>query len=111
MKHIVSAFSMLAVLILNLMVGTVLLSVSAKAAEAKEYKAEVVAEIENSNFNPHVIADCIRRASERGYELTVNRSIYDERTGDGAAEVLLEYGYELPLFGIAEKKVTRGIAR
>lgn len=111
MKHIVSVFSTLIILVLNLMMSVMILSVSAKTAAAKEYKAAVVAEIENSNFNPKVIAGCIREASDLGYTLKVTPCVYDEIKDSRTAEVVLEYGYEIPLFGISDTKVTRGIAR
>ena len=41
-------------------------SVSGQIAAAKEYKADVIAEIENSNFNPSVIAACTSQADEVG---------------------------------------------
>lgn len=111
MKHIISAFSTLLVLVLNLLLITMILTVSVKTAAAKEYKAAVVAEIENSNFNPKVISGCIKQAADSGYTLEVNRCVYDERNDICTAEVLLGYTYEIPLFGICESKITRGIAR
>ena len=111
MKHIVSAFSTLIILVLNLLMSMMLLTVSAKTAAAKEYKAAVVAEIENSNFNPRVIAGCIEAAADLGYTLEVKRCVYDEKSDVCTAEVLLGYTYEIPLFGISDTKITRGIAR
>ena len=55
MKYIVEIFSGLFMLIWNLCLCVSMLGVSSETAEAKEYKAAVVAEIENSNFNPNVI--------------------------------------------------------
>lgn len=111
MKHIISAFSMLLVLTLNLLICIMMFTVTAKTAAAKEYKAAVIAEIENSNFNPGVIAGCIDEAAKQGYTLDVNCCVYDERKQLCAAEILLAYTYEIPLFGISDTKITRGIAR
>lgn len=80
-------------------------------AEAKEYKAQVIAEIENSNFNPNVIAACVTQAEAVGYNLSVTNCTYDENYDIKTAEVVLSYQYNLPLFGISETKMTRGIAR
>ena len=79
--------------------------------EAKEFKAAVVAEIEDSNFNRNVIEGCVIEAQKAGYEMQVTNCVYDEEQNLRMAEVLITYTYEIPLFGIAEKKVTRGIAR
>lgn len=110
MKHVIEGFFVLFVLILHLFLAAEVLGVTAKAAEAKEYKAAVVAELENSNFNPNVITACIKAAKEQGYELQIEVCEYEEE-GRQIAEVLLTYDYEMPLFGVAGQKVTRGIAR
>lgn len=111
MKHIIGAFGIVMVLMLNLFICITVSNASAAAAEAKEFKADVVAEIENSNFNAKVIEHCISQAKKAGYQLEVINCMYDERSDIQAAEVVLTYQYALPLFGIAEKKTTRGIAR
>lgn len=111
MKHIIGAFSALVVLVMNLLLCITVLSVSADVAAAREYKAAVVAEIENSNFNPHVIEVCKQQALEQGYSLTVSTAVYDEDRDIQTAEILLSYTYELPLFGISDTKTIRGTAR
>lgn len=111
MKHIIEGFSVLFVLMLNLCVTVGILSVTARIAEAKEYKAAVVAEVENSNFNPRVIAACIEDAKARGYSLEVIACGYEEDAKRQMAEVCLTYDYELPLLGVSGQRVTRGIAR
>lgn len=111
MKHIISAFGVLFALVLALFMCASVASESGQVAAAKEYKADVIAQIENSNFNPNVIADCIRQASDAGYQLEVNSCTYDENSDIQTAEVILTYQCEMPLFGISESKTTRGIAR
>lgn len=111
MKYIVEAFSILMVLMLNLFLGLTVISVSADVAVAKEYKAMVVAEIENSDFNPNVIAACEEQAALQGYSLEITPCVYDERCDRRIAEIRLTYNYELPLLGVSQQRVTRGIAR
>lgn len=111
MKYIIEAFSILMVLLLNLAVCVAVLSVSADVAAAKEYKADVIAEIENSNFNPNVIAACQGQAVQDGYSLEVTPCVYDADYDRCIAEVRLTYDYEIPLLGITQRRVTRGIAR
>lgn len=111
MKHMIGAFGTLIILVINILICIAVITVSGYVAEAKEYKAAVVAEIENSNFNPNVIDSCIRQAGERGYHLQVQSSIYDADYDIRTAEVILSYTYRMPLFGIEETKTTRGIAR
>lgn len=111
MKYIIEAFSILTVLMLNLFLCIAVLSVSADVAAAKEYKADVVAEIENSNFNPTVIAGCKEQAALQGYSLEVTPCVYEETRNRCIAEVRLTYAYEIPLLGISQQRITRGIAR
>ena len=111
MKHIIGAFGTLFVLMLNIFICVSICNVSGAVAEAKEYKAAVVAEIENSNFNPNVINACITQAQTAGYELQITSCTYDVDQNIQTAEVVLTYSYEMPLFGISEIKTTRGIAR
>lgn len=111
MKHIIEAFSILAVLVLNLCLCIGVLTVSADVAAAKEYKADVVAQIENSNFNPHVIEACRAQAAEQGYTLEVISEDYRGGGNKSAASVCLTYNYEIPLLGISKEQKTWGIAR
>lgn len=111
MKYIVEAFSILMVLMLNLFLCMTVISVSADVAAAKEYKAHVVAEIENSDFNPNVIAACKEQAELQGYSLEITPCEYDAGSGRRIAEVRLTYDYELPLLGVSQQRVTKGIAR
>lgn len=111
MKQIIGAFSMLFVLMLNIFICISIGTVSGDVAAAKEYKTDVIAEIENSNFNPNVIDSCILQAKEQGYTLQITNCVYDENSNIQTAEVILSYDYKIPLFGIKDTKMTGGIAR
>ena len=111
MKHIIGAFGTLVVLMMNIFICISVSNASSSAAEAKEFKAAVVAEIENSNFNRNVINACITQAENAGYSLQVTDCTYDRNNQIQTAEVILTYSYSLPLFGIEETVTTRGIAR
>lgn len=111
MEKIIAAFSTLLVLLLVILGSAAVMNTGADVAAAKEYKADVIAEIENSDFNPYVIAECIRQAQAAGYQLSVSGLTYDEDNNIQTAEVILAYSYEIPLFGISKTHETRGIAR
>ena len=111
MKHVIEGFSVMFVLVLNLFLCTGMLGAAAKVAAAKEYKAAVVSEVENSNFNPRVVEACIQEAKEHGYVLEITDCQYKENSGRAMAEVRLTYQYEIPILGVTEQKMTRGIAR
>lgn len=106
-----SAFGTLMVLALNIFICITVTNVCGTTAEAKEFKADVIAEIENSNFNPNVINGCMEQAKEAGYELQIISCLDDENRNIQTAQVILTYSYQMPLFGIFETKTTRGIAR
>lgn len=110
MRHIVSAFGTLLVLLINIGICIGAVTAGSQVAAAKEYKADVISEIENSNFNPHVIAACVRQAADAGYGLEVKNSAAAGSEVQ-TAEVILSYTYEFPVLGISQRKTTRGIAR
>lgn len=111
MKQIIEAFTTLFVLMLAMVSAVCIITVSGNVAAAKEYKADVIAEIEDSNFNPIVINGCISQAQAAGYTLEVRGCSYDAQNNINAAEVVLTYSYRMPVFGIEEIKTVRGIAR
>lgn len=111
MEKIITAFATLFVLLVAIFAGTGVMTVSSEVARAKEYKADVIAEIENSNFNQVVIDACIDQAKNAGYELEVLNTIYDADNNITTAEVILSYEYDIPIFGIHKTHETRGIAR
>ena len=97
MKYIIEVFSD-AGAGFNLLLCISMLGVSADVAAAKEFKATMIAEIENSDFNPYVIDGCKAQARTEGYELEVQSYTYggqsDRRIGD---QSLLRY--RIPLLG------------
>lgn len=110
-KHIVGVFGSFIVMMLNTFLCISVINASGAVAEAKEFKSDVVAEIENSNFNSNVINSCIVQAQTEGYKLQITNCIYDEQNSIKTAEVILTYKYEIPFLGIREERTTRGMAR
>ena len=111
MKHIIEAFSAVVCIALAAFVSMAILTAGSDVIAAKEYKADVIAEIENSNFNQEVIDACVAQAAAAGYQLTVRDCTYDPYNDINTAEVILTYRYELPLLGISVESSTRGVAR
>lgn len=111
MKHIVGTFSILIMMIFNIFLCISVINASGAVAEAKEFKADVIAEIENSNFNKNIIDACILQAESLGYRLQITNCTYDTQSAIQTAEVILSYKYEIPFLGILEERTTRGMAR
>ena len=76
-----------------------------------EWRDGDVSEIENSNFNPDVIAAVKSSAQASGYVLTVTPGTYDTARDITSAEVELTYTYKIPLLGVEQTRTTKGIAR
>ena len=111
MKHIIGIFGTFIVIMLNIFLCISVINASGAVAEAKEFKSDVIAEIENSNFNSNVIDGCINQAQLEGYKLQIINCVYDEQNSIRTAEVVLTYEYEIPFLGIREERTTRGMAR
>ena len=71
MKNIINAFTTLFFYLLCVFGAAALLTASAQTAAAKEYKADVITEIENSDFNTGVVQQCFLQSEEAGYQLKV----------------------------------------
>ena len=111
MRLIVEVFSGILILLLNVYTGLMLSVAELQVTAAENYKSSVVSEVENSNFNSHVIDGCIAEAAPAGYSLEVTACAYDEEHDIVTAEVALTYTYKIPLLGISETRTTRGVAR
>ena len=111
MKQIVEGFTAIIFLTLFAYAAIVIINAGSGAAAAKDYKADVIAEIENSNFNDNVIDACIAQADASGYKLQITNATFDQDNEIQTAEVILSYDYKMPLFGISVTKTTRGMAR
>lgn len=111
MKQIIGAFCTLFILAINVFVCAGVVTASVQTAAAKEYKADAIALIENSNFNPGVVDGCVKQAAAAGYDLRVTNCVYDTDSNIQTAEIVLEYKYSIPVLGLNGIKTTRGIAR
>ena len=101
MKYIIEVFSVMLVLVFNLLLCISMLGVSADVAAAKEFKAAMIAEIDG----------CKAQARTEGYELEVQSYTYGGQSDRRIAGINLYYRYRIPLLGVSQQRVTRGIAR
>ena len=103
MRQIIGAFGILFIMMANIFICTGLIGASGQVAAAKEYKSQVVAELENSNFNPGVIDACKKKAAEDGYELEISDCVYDAWQNMRAAQVALKYHYRIPVLEFTKR--------
>jgi hypothetical protein len=111
MSQIIRGFGTIFVVILAFVLCLSVNKASAETAAAKEYKADVIAELENSDFNPVVMQACINQAQTNGYELEIKNCQYDENNMISCAQVVLTYTYKIPIIALEQTLQTRGIAR
>ena len=111
MGTIIKFFSGLLVILIGFFMFVAAIITVSFRIDADEFKSDVIAEIEDSNFNAAVINDCKQQASDNGYTLDVTNCTYDEDNNIQLAEVILTYNLDVPFFGISNTKEVRGIAR
>lgn len=100
------------------------ISVNIDINNAKNYKSDVVASLENSNYSPDVINSCIRTAADQDYMLSIvtydnagNTSTYDaDSPASGTTDVYMvkvtmKYRYTIAFLNINSEKTLRGMAR
>ncbi len=88
-----------------------LVGIGVVAAGARSYHADVISEIECSNFNAGVISACKSQAKNKGYELAVANMVYDAEQNQQMAEVILSYDYAIPVLNLVSGHEIRGFAR
>lgn len=111
MGTIAKAFLGIFFLLLVTLTGIQTVMGGTDTTEAQNYHADVITEIECSNFNPQVISTCISQAGQAGYELTITPITYDSSGSHQTAEVVLKYKYGIELLDLSEQKSIRGFAR
>lgn len=95
-----------------------------QTAKAKNYKADVVAQIEQSDFDQDVMKELIKSAKNNGYTLYIKNDPNDFTNPDtpsvlvtnGAynkkiSYVTLKYSFDVAIFGIHKEHITQAVAR
>jgi len=93
------------------MVGIGVVTAGIQSANARNYHADVISEIECSNFNEGVLAACKQQAQDDGYELWVRTMSYDAQGHTKRAEVILDYEYAIPVLNLITDRQVRGFAK
>lgn len=123
MSQVFKMFMGVFFLVLLLLTGVSIISVQLDVSAALDYKADIVTELENSNYHPQVINSCIRQAQENGYQLEIRTFVPGEAstvfvspnasdTRDVVmAEVILTYPYRMIFLETFLEHQVRGYAR
>lgn len=111
MGQIIKTYLGLFFILLMGLVGIGVVTAGIQSAAARNYHADVINEIECSNFNEGVIEACRLQAQEAGYELKVKTMNYDAAGHVITAEIILGYEYAIPVLNLITKHEVRGFAR
>lgn len=111
MGEIIKAYMGLFFFLLELTLGVSVTVMGVEEQAAQNFHADVIEEIEASNFSPSVIQACKMQAQNSGYELEVNSIVTDSDNNIQMADVTLKYHHTMNIFEIEEAKEKRGFAR
>lgn len=111
MGQVIKTYLGLFFLLLMGLVGIGVVTAGVQSAAARNYHADVISEIECSNFNAGVISACKQQAQDAGYGLEVKLMSHDAEGHTMTAEVILEYDYAIPILNLATEHEVRGFAR
>ena len=109
MKMIIEYFVSFLFLMFFIWVGISYSFMNTKNTSARDYQEACVRRIEDSHLNQTVINDCQTKASEDGYQLTVNKCVVYEDSAD--ALVTLTYEFKLPIIGTQKTVAITSYAR
>lgn len=123
MSQILKAFLGMFFIMVLLFLGMGIVSAQMEVSDALDYKSDIVAELENSNYSPQVINACIRQAIANGYSIEVKTFVpgqsaktytqpnASDTTGVVMAEIKLTYSYSIGILNMVTKHQVRGYAR
>ncbi len=111
MGQVIKAYVGIFFLLLVGLVGAGVIAAGAQVSAARSYHADVVGEIECSNFSPSVIEACKQQAARAGYALEVKDVVFDASLNRRMAEVILTFDYAVPVLNLVSEHEVRGFAR
>lgn len=109
MGQVIKTYLGIFLMMLLMVAGAGVISAEAEICRARNFKTDVVTELENSHFHPSVIAACRQQAADMGYELEIET--YGEGQEIEMAEVTLYYTYQIGPFHTKTEHSVQGIAR
>ena len=124
MSQVIKVWMSLFLILVFIVTGIGCISAGIEVEHARSFKTDVVANLENSNYNADVINSCISTASDNDYVLTIvaygkdgsvktyrNGTPAESTKGVYAASVTLKYRYKIGFLNINTEKSVRGMAR
>lgn len=110
MENVFKTYLGLFLTFVGVFIAVGIIAANISASNAVGFHADVVKELECSNFSPDVIDACIGSAKSAGYELTIT-PIKNQKGVTVMAEVVLNYDYNIPFLSVFTQHEKRGFAR
>ena len=110
MENVFKTYLGLFLTFIGVFVAVGIIAANISASNAVSFHADVMKEIECSNFAPNVMEACIESAKSAGYELTIT-PIRNQKGVVIMAEVILDYDYNIPFLSVFTQHEKRGFAR
>lgn len=123
MSQIIKSFMGLFFVLIILFLGVGIISAQMDVSHALDYKSDLVAQLENSNYSPQVINGCIEQALQNGYGISIKTfteggsvKTYTSPSASDTrdvvmAEVVLTYPYQIHFLNTVTEHQVRGYAR
>ena len=110
MENVFKTYLGLFLAFIGVFVSVAIISACIQASNAVSFHADVIKEVEESNFAPSVIEACKTSAETAGYELEI--VLMPDASGNIAmAEIILDYDYNIPFLSVFTQHEKRGFAR
>lgn len=110
MENVIKTYLGLFLTFIGVFVCVGITSACISSSNAVSFHADIIKEVEESNFAPSVMQACIESAESAGYKLEI-LPIQDASGRTVMAEVILDYEYNIPFLGVFTEHEKRGFAR
>ena len=130
MNQIIKCFLSIFFIFLLLVIGMSISTSMINTVKARNFKADAITKIENSDFYYEVINECMSQAKKNDYELEMNIYTNNMQTGERnvanvisgrvtkdmvqdayMTELILKYKNQISILGIETQHRSRGYAR
>lgn len=111
MSQVIKMYLGLFFLLVEALAGMGIITAGIQTMAARDYHADILNEIECSNFNPGVMKACEAQAEQAGYQVEIEPLVYDEEHNVQLASVILKYEYAIGALQLAASREIRGMAR
>lgn len=121
MEQIIKTFLGIVFAMIVMMTGISVINVQTDGTNARDFKNDVISELENSDFNPDIINECFHVATEKGYAMEVTifnkegtAQVYNQPNvtdTSGAIMANIKLDYNVKILGKTSNKSIMGNTR